>query len=108
MHEIVDACEFILMHRLFRADHHGFAPINPDWMNPRTPYLYHYDVLRGLRALRMACVKDDTRMNEALEIVRNKRLPNGRWLREARWPSTALSSFGKIGKEDKWVTLAAM
>ena len=106
--EIVNACEFVLMHKLFRADHHGFAPINPDWMNLRAPYLYHYDILRGLRALRMAGVRNDRRMDEALEIVRKKRLPNGRWLREVRWPSTAYSSFGRIGKEDKWVTLVAM
>jgi hypothetical protein len=104
---IDQACEFLLMHKLFRADHHGFALINPDWTRLRAPYLVSYDILRGLRALRMAAVCDDSRMEEALSIVKEKRLPNGRWLRESRWPSKTYYQFGKVGQEDKWVTLMA-
>jgi hypothetical protein len=107
--EAIDsACEFLLMHRLFRADHHSFEPINSDWTRLRAPYLVSYDILRGLRALRMAGVDNDTRMKEALDIVIGKRSANGRWLRESRWPSRTYYRFGKIGQEDKWVTLVAM
>jgi hypothetical protein len=56
----------------------------------------------------MAGIQDDIRMKEARKIVLDKRLPNGRWLRETRWPSGTYSSFGTIGREDKWITLTAM
>lgn len=39
--------EFLLMHRLFKADHHEFKVINNRWLNLTFP-CFSYDILRGL------------------------------------------------------------
>jgi len=103
----VEACEFILMHNLFRADHHNWKVVDPGYTKLSAPYLVEYNILRALELLAMAGVKDD-RMDEALSLVRDKRKPSGRWARETRWPSNTYSSFGEISTDDKWVTMHAM
>jgi hypothetical protein len=105
---IESACEFLLMHRLYKADHHGWGIIRGDFTRLRAPWLVSYDILRGLRALTRAGVVDDERMNDALSLLVAKRNSNGCWAREAHWPSTTYSSFGRLGAEDKWVTLNAL
>lgn len=102
------ACEFLLMHRLLRADHHDWRFIRPDWAQLRVPWLVSYSLLRGLRALTRAGVLDDPRMMEGIEILRSKRHRNGRWRREVSWPTSAYSSFGRAGSDDKWITLNAL
>jgi hypothetical protein len=47
-------------------------------------------------------------MKDALRLLAAKRNPRGRWIRETPWPSMTYSSFGRVGAEDKWVTLNAM
>jgi len=109
IHEsMMKACEFLLMHRLLRADHHGWKLIRPDWAQLQAPWMVGYNLLRGLRALTRAGVLDDPRMGEGIEILKSKRHRNGRWKREASWPTTAYSSFGRAGSDDKWVTLNAL
>lgn len=105
---IARACDFLLMHRLYKADHHGWKIISGDYTKLRSPWLVAYDILRGLRALTRAGIVDDERMEDALEILVAKRNSKGRWIREATWPSTTYSSFGQVGAEDKWITLNAL
>lgn len=105
---IARACDFLLMHRLYKADHHGWKIIKSDYTKPRAPWLVGYNILRGLRALTRVGITNDERMKDALELVAAKRNSTGRWIREAAWPSTSHSSFGCVGTEDKWVTLNAL
>lgn len=105
---IESGCGFLLMHKLFRADHHGWEIINRDWTKLRAPSIVAYDILRGLDSLTRGGFANDTRMEEAIKMLRSKRLPNGRWIREVHWPSNTYGSFGQLGKEDKWVTLKAL
>ncbi len=103
-----DGAEFLLRHRLFRSDHHGWSVINKEWTMLRGLPFVGYDILRGLRALGDAGFLDDPRAGEALELLESKRLANGRWPREVPWPTNTYSSFGQKGVEDKWVTLDAL
>jgi hypothetical protein len=105
---IRNACEFLLMHRLYKADHHGWRIIRDDYMKLRAPWLVSYDILRGLRAIVRAGIVDDERTKDAVELLNSKRNSRGRWVREAPWPSTACVSLGSVGAEDKWVTLNAL
>jgi hypothetical protein len=102
------ACEFLLMHRLLRADHHDWKFIRPEWAQLRAPWMVNYNLLRILRAITRAGIMNDPRMEEGIEILRSKRHKNGRWRREVSWPSSAYSSFGRAGKDDKWITLNAL
>ena len=102
------ACEFLLMHRLLRADHHDWKFIKPEWAQLRAPWMVSYNLLRVLRAITRAGIVNDPRMEEGIEILRSKRHKNGRWRREVSWPSSAYSSFGRAGEDDKWITLNAL
>jgi len=103
-----NACEFLLMHRLYRADHHGWKIMRDEYIRLGAPWLVAYDILRGLRAVTRAGIMNDERMKDALNLLVTKRNSRGRWIREATWPSTTHSSFGRVGVEDKWVTLNAL
>jgi hypothetical protein len=105
---IQDGCEFLLMHRLFKADHHGWSVIRNDYLKLRAPWLVGYNILRGLRVLTKSGIVNDERMKDAIGVLVAKRNSRGRWIREAPWPSTTYSSFGGVGREDKWVTLNAL
>jgi hypothetical protein len=70
--------EFVLRHRLFRSEKMGEI-INTNWLKLRWPHYWHYDILQGLRALSLFGRFRDSRACEALDIVEQKRSPDGRW-----------------------------
>jgi hypothetical protein len=96
------------MHRLYKADHHEWKIIKSDYTKLWAPWLVGYNILRGLRAVTRAGILNDERMRDALSLLSAKRNSRGRWIRETPWPSTTYSSFGRVGAEDKWVTLNAL
>jgi len=76
------AAEFFLQHRLFRSDHTG-AMIRPEWRRLHYPLYWHYDILQCLVILARLRPLNDPRMEEALNIIEQKRLPNGLWKADA-------------------------
>ena len=70
--------EFFLRHSLFRSEKTGEI-IDPKWLQIRYPCYWHYDILQALLILSRLSKLKDPRMNEALEIIESKRLPDGRW-----------------------------
>jgi hypothetical protein len=105
---VKEACEFLLMHRLYKTDHHEWKITNNEYTRLWAPWFVGYNILRGLRAVARAGIVNDERMEDALKLLAAKRNSRGRWIRETRWPSTTYSSFGQVGAEDKWVTLNAL
>jgi hypothetical protein len=99
--------EFLLMHHLYRADHHDFRVINPDWLKLAFPWFYGYSVLRGLWVLaRLGC--RDERMADALRVLREKQTPDGRWLLESTPQGRMQANLEKKGQPSKWITLKAL
>ncbi len=98
--------EFLLQHRLYRADHHGYGVIHPYWLELSFPWL-GYDILYALAVLtRLGCA--DERMADALEVLRAKRTPEGRWLLEST-PQGRLQATPEVrGRPSKFVTLHAL
>ncbi|MFQ5986978.1 MAG: hypothetical protein ACE5KQ_06430 [Thermoplasmata archaeon] len=70
--------EFFLAHRLFRSERTGEV-INTEWLKLHYPLYWHYDVLQALRILALATSLDDPRAQEALDVLEERRLPDGRW-----------------------------
>ena len=109
--EIADARtrghEYLLERRLLRRLSTG-EPIDPEFSSTRFPTDYDYDVLRALDYFRDAGVTDD-RMAEAIEVVKGKRLDDGRWLLDRRTPSHIDFDMGeRQGEPSRWVTLRAL
>ena len=100
--------EYLLERRLLRRKSTGEV-VNPAWQAFSFPVRWQYDVLRALDYFRSLGDAPDSRMNEAIELVRSKQQPDGRWLLENTHP-------GKIhfpledgdGRPSRWNTLRAM
>ncbi len=108
--EVVEAVErgveFLLMHRLFRADHQGFGVINESWLRFGFPR-FSYDVLRGLRVVAGLGYGGDDRLDDALGVLLEKQMEDGRWVLE-NTPSMMQTNLEQKGKPSKWVTLDAL
>jgi hypothetical protein len=132
---IEKGAEFLLIHRLYKADHHEWMPMNRTFTTLHLPMYYYYDVLHGLRVLTKLGYGDDERMRDAAHLVMSKRRPDGRWVLEGDWlsepeastrwlkPKPGKNSPGptdpwgnslagatkydleQVGKPSKWITL---
>jgi len=99
--------EYLLERRLLRRLSTGEI-IKPEWTQLAFPPLWHYDVLRGLDYLRSAGVQTDSRVDEAIAIVRGRRQGDGRWLLNVRHKDTLYDEIaGAAGEPNRWVTLRA-
>ncbi|MBI3912590.1 MAG: hypothetical protein HY327_00120 [Chloroflexi bacterium] len=107
------AAEFFLRHRLFRSDHTG-AVIRSEWRRLHYPLYWHYDILQCLVILARLRALNDPRMDEALDIVEQKRLPNGLWKADAYYwsprgkaKSNEVVNWGRRGPNEM-ITLNAL
>ncbi|HVH14896.1 MAG TPA: hypothetical protein VNA15_04160 [Candidatus Angelobacter sp.] len=91
--------EFLLMHRLYKADHHEWMPMNPTFTSLHFPMYYYYDALHGLRVLTKLGYGDDERMRDAAHLVMSKRRPDGRWVLESDWFSQPAESTPWLSKK---------
>ena len=99
--------EFLLMHRLYKADRHGLQPISEKWLALSFPWFYTYNILRGLWVLARLGVRDE-RMDDALDVLRGKQLPDGAWVLESAPRGRMQVDLEQKGQPSKWVTLLAL
>ena len=100
--------EYLLERSLFRRRSTG-AIVDPDYLDVAFPYYWHYDVLRALDYFRGAGARPDPRMAEAIELVRGKQQPDGRWLLDAIHPGKVWFDLeGPLGAPSRWNTLRAL
>jgi hypothetical protein len=105
---LVEGAEFLLMHRLFKADHHGYKIINQAWLKLGFPWFYGYNVLRGLDVLtRLGYVKDE-RLTDAVDVLLQKRQNDGTWVLEGGPIGRMHVNIEAKGKPSKWITLVAL
>jgi hypothetical protein len=76
--------ELFLEHRLFRTLATG-APIHPSFVTLHYPPYWHYDVLQALVVLARMGLAGDPRATDALELLEERRLADGRWRPGGRW-----------------------
>ncbi len=99
--------EFLLMHRLYRADHHDWQVIKPDWLKLSFPFFWGYSTLRALWVLTRLGYRDE-RMQDALDVLQGKRLPDGRWPLESTPWGRMQVNLERKGEASKWITLIAL
>lgn len=99
--------EFLLAHRLYRADHHDFTVISPRWLTLAFPWFYGYNILRGLWVLTRLGYRD-ARIGDALAILQSKRQPDGTWILENAPLGRMQADLEERGRPSKWVTLMAL
>jgi len=99
--------EFLLMHRLFKADHHQFRVINNKWLKLSFPW-FGYDILRGLSVVTKLGYTKDERITDALEVLLQKQDSDGRWILESTPTGRMHTTLEQKGKPSKWITLHAL
>jgi len=113
---IENGAEFYLERKLFDDGQKRYSP----WLRLHYPNHYYYDILVGLDALTRLGYGGDRRLRPALEILKEKRQGDGRWLMEAVHPDIAPGaqyslrkkarpfSLEPAGKPSKWITLTGL
>jgi hypothetical protein len=100
--------EFLLMHRLFKADHHDYRTINQAWLQLSFPWFAGYSLLRGLDVLtKLGYVKDE-RLGDGVEALLQKRQSDGAWFLENSPQGRMQTNIESKGKPSKWITLIAL
>jgi hypothetical protein len=99
--------EFFLQHKMFRS-HRTSEVANPRFLRLSFPTRWHYDVLRGLDYFRSTGVLSDRRLQEAIDVVVDKRDQEGRWPLQQRWRGETWFEMETVGEPSRWNTLRAM
>ncbi len=98
---------FLLAHRMFRSHRTGEV-VDPRYRRFSFPPRWHYDVLRGLDHLRDVVSPPDPAAAEAVELVRARRRPDGRWPLQNRYPGRTWFELERVGEPSRWNTLRAL
>ena len=100
--------EYLLERGLFRRKSTGEV-IDPGYLEFAFPYYWHYDVLRALDYFRHSGADPDPRLAEAVEVVRSRQQPDGRWLLDRIHPGLVHFDLeGGEGTPSRWNTLRAL
>ena len=100
--------EYLLERHLFRRKSTGEI-VDPAWLQFSFPVWWHYDVLRALDYFRAAGGQPDSRLEEAIALLRSKRCPDGTWLLENSHPGAVHFTLEDgDGRPSRWNTLRAL
>jgi hypothetical protein len=99
--------EFLLRHQLYKSHRTGIV-INNAWTIFHFPPRWHFDVLRGLDHLRDAGTPPDGRAADAIELVRSKERPDGRWGKGSQYSGRVYFTFEPGRVAGRWNTLRAL
>ena len=100
--------EYLLERRLMRRKSTGEI-VDPAWLRFSFPTRWHYDVLRALDYFRSVGGEPDPRMEEAIDLLRSKRQPDGAWLLEHTHPGKVHFALEDgDGRPSRWNTLRAL
>ncbi len=93
-----------------RADYPCGLGSNPsgNWWKFGFPVFYVTDLLQNVEALVGLGYGDDSRLANALKIIREKQDAQGRWRLEYNYTSKTWVNFGPKNQPNKWVTLRAL
>lgn len=107
--------EFYLERKLFEEGR-KYAP----WFRFHYPNHYYYDVLLGLDLITQLGYASDRRLRAALDLLQEKRWPDGTWIMDKLHPDVGPGTDYKpdktvkplviepAGKPSKWITLKAL
>ena len=106
--------ELFLEHRVFRVGGNG-EPIHPSFVTLHYPPYWHYDVLQALLVLTRMGLARDPRAADAVELLEERRLEDGRWRAGGRWwkppgskgSNVEVVDWGRSG-QNEMITLNAL
>lgn len=104
---IKNAHEFLLQHHLYKSHCTGEV-VDPAMALMHFPPRWHYDFLRALDYFQFVKAPKDERMNDAIDLLRQKQNKEGRWVVNAPWPGLVYFHMEETGRPSRWNTLRAL
>ena len=99
---------YLIERALFRRKSTGEI-VDPAYLDAAFPYYWHYDVLRALDYFRRTGADPDPAMAEAVDELRSRRQPDGRWPLDRIHPGRVHFDIEDgIGAPSRWNTLRAL
>lgn len=80
----------------------------PGWLRFGFPRSYNPDLLEAMYALAEIGAKHDPAMDDALDHIERKCLPDGRWKLDESLNGKMLADVERKGQPSKWITLRAL
>jgi hypothetical protein len=105
--KISEVSEYFLTHHLYKKSHNLAEVSRPGWLKLGFPLMYQTDILE-LLGLFADLGLDDTRLHDAMDIVRGKQSADGRWKLENTFNGKMLVRIEQKGQPSKWLTLKAL
>jgi hypothetical protein len=100
--------EYLLERKLLRRKSTGEI-VNPAWLQFSFPTRWRYDVLRALEYFRSVGEVPDSRMDEAIDLLRSRQEPDGTWLLENTHPGEVHFTLEDgDNRPSRWNTLRAL
>lgn len=99
--------DYFLAHHLYKKSHNLAEVAKPGWLKPGFPLMYQTDMLELLGIFADLGLWD-RRLQDALDILMTKRLPDGRWKLENSFNGKMNVRIEQKGKPSKWITLKAL
>ncbi len=97
---------FLLAHRIY-LDSRG-NPLEPRWTLFSFPPRWHYDVLAAMDFLYRWEYGYEPGMQSALDLIKAKARPDGRWALQNRHSGRTFFEMEKVGSPSRWNTLRAL
>jgi len=95
--------EYILTHRVFKKLSED-KPIEPSIIENFYPYPYKTNIIETLLLLKVNGHLSDKRCNEAVDILKRKRRPDGFWQADTSFMKTAWVDFDEPKKPGLWIS----
>jgi len=100
--------EYLLERKLFRRKSTGEV-VDPAYRQFSFPTRWRYDVLRALEHFRAVGDPPDSRVDEAIDLLRSKQQPDGTWLLENTHPGAVHFPLeAGDGRPSRWNTLRGL
>jgi hypothetical protein len=103
----IESREFILKHKIYQSHRTG-ETIDKKFLMLSYPSRWRYDILRALDYFQYSNSPYDTRMEEALNILINKRRSDMLWPLQAKHPGKTHFEMENAGFPSRWNTLRAL
>jgi hypothetical protein len=101
------ALELVFQHRLYKSDKTGEV-IHKNFTLLSFPPRWHYDLLRGLEYFARAGAPRDSRAQDAIDVLNQRRLDDGRWPVQHKYSGKVFFELETLGRPSRWNTLRAL
>lgn len=101
------AHEFLYVHQMYRSHRTGRV-IDERMTRFSFPPQWHYDVLRGLDYLAAAEAPCEPRLEDAMQLLIDRRTSDGRWLLQNVYRGRYHFAMERAGQPSRWNTLRAL